>query len=488
MNSSADSKKILASAVSRLKRLSLMEAFDPHSPDSRPTKAQQDVITDFGKIRTQYIVAGNRSGKSQLCSRLTAWVLTETHPTWQRPESWADEPLLIIVAGRTGKQIEESLLPKITSFLEPGTYKEVRIGNIIQRLEHTNGNRIIFQSLENPNMARERLQSYTAHMAWLDEMPPTAFLMDELQLRVSTKNGFFLASFTPLVSNLDIKKMVDSIREPYGKRYQLKMFDNPVYADPAKQAEEIAKMSSLPEALRNARLYGEWMTADTQVYHFDFASMVEFPQGYSPLWRHVLAIDPAISSASGLTIWAERPGTTMWYCIRADYVTNIQVPTEIVAYVESLARNMNIVKRISDPHEVWYIQTAASMGYTYTGVYKKNDRKAELIKGLQEALGRKVKISSSGCEKLIDEFQSCQWSETADNKIVNSSRYHLLDSAQYFCDNIPKPDVAGGKQYVDYWDRLLAGHEQYEANVAKAKQQAQAKVIKRLPRAWRRGR
>lgn len=429
-------------------------------------------ITVSGENNVYLLANGlitSNSGKSQLCSRLTAWMLTETHPTWKRPADWADEPLLILVAGRTGKQIEESLLPKITSFLEPGTYKEVRIGNIIQKLEYSNGNRVIFQSLENPNVARERLQSYTAHMAWLDEMPPTAFLMDELQLRVSTKGGMFLASFTPLVSNVEIKRMVDNIREPYGKRYQLKMFDNPVYADPEKQAKEIAKMASLPETLRRARLYGDWMTADTQVYHFDYNTMVEMPHGYSPIWRHVVSVDPAISSASGVTIWAERPGTDKWYCIKTEYVSGIQVPTEIVAHIEFLCKNMNVIKRIADPHEVWFIQTAQSMGYRYTGVYKKNDRKGELIKGLQEKLGTKVKLSTAGCDSLIEELQSCQWSETTEGKIVNGSRFHLLDSAQYFCDNIPKPENLGPK-YVDYWDRLHSGHEQYLKNQEAKKQ------------------
>ena len=72
--------------------------------------------------------------------------------------------------GRNGKQIEDSILPYITSALDPNEYKIVRIGNIVQRLEHVNGNRVVFQSMENAQTARERAQGYTAHAVFVDEL------------------------------------------------------------------------------------------------------------------------------------------------------------------------------------------------------------------------------------------------------------------------------------------------------------------------------
>lgn len=432
--------KLLVAALRRLETIKREEAFDPINLDSRPTAAQQSVIDDFGRIRTQWIVAATQSGKSQTACRVITWVLTETHPSWERPSTWGDEPLLILVAGRTGKQIEESLLPKLLSYLRPGTYKEVRIGNIIQRLEYQNGNRIVFQSLENPNVARERIQSYVAHMALVDEMPPTSAIIDELQRRVQARNGYFMGSFTPLVVNEDIRKMVDAAVLPFAKKYIFRMFDNPLYADPVRQEEILQSMASLPESVRNTRLYGDWSQADDTVYYFDYPSMVEFPEEYSPLWRHVESVDPALKSALGLTIWAENPITGIWYCVHAEYIRGILVPTELVAAVRDRTKGKNIIRRISDPHEVWYIQTAGSMGLTYTGVYKKHERKHELIKNLQERLGNRSLRLAPTCEDLISELQECRWSDRADGKIVNASSYHLLDSAQYFVDNIPKAE------------------------------------------------
>src|SRR5690242_20684951 len=141
----------LAVALQHLEKLIRKESFDVINSTSRPTKMQQEVINDFGLIRQQWIRAGNQSGKSQTCARLITWVLQGGHPTWTRPVEWGDEPLLIVVAGRTGKQIQESLLPKLVSYLEPGTYKVVNVGNIVQSVQMHNGDRIVFQSLENPS-------------------------------------------------------------------------------------------------------------------------------------------------------------------------------------------------------------------------------------------------------------------------------------------------------------------------------------------------
>lgn len=484
MQHTNNNQKVVAAAIRRLELLNKNEAFDPVNPESRPTAAQKDVIEEFGRIRTQWIVAATQSGKSQTCSRLVSWVLTDTHPNWKRPAHWGDEALLILVAGRTGKQIEESLLPKLESYLVPGTYKVVRIGNIAQRLEHENGNRIVFQSLENPGVARERIQSYVAHLAWVDEMPPSSAIIDELQRRVQARNGYFMGSFTPLVVNEDIRRMVDSAVPPFAKKYIFKMFDNPLYADPVRQQEILTSMSSLPESVRNTRLYGDWSQADNNVYYFEYDKMVEFPEDYSPMWRHVESVDPASSSSLGLTIWAENPSTGVWYCVHAEYIKGLFAPTAIIEAVRDRTKNKNIMRRISDPHESWYIHQAALMGLHYIGA-RKDDRKQELIKNLQERLSNRTVRLSPTCEHLISELQECRWSDRADNKIVNSSSYHLLDSAQYFIDNIPVAEKKiEGKNFQDW---LWKANEVRKVNVQKKRDKLEKVRIRNAGGQRRRG-
>lgn len=458
-------QKLIAAALKRLELLKKQEAFDPQRTESRPTPKQMEVIREFGVVKQQWIRAGNQSGKSQTCARNIAWAITDTHPTWKRPEEWNNEPLLILVAGRTGKQIEDSLLPKLRGFLEPGTYKEVRIGNIIQRLELDNGNRVVFQSLENPNSARERMQSYTAHVTWCDELPPTMELVRELLVRTQARNGYSLFSFTPTVIAVEIQRYVDSLKEPDAKVYRFNMLDNPLYADPTRKQELINRYAHLSEDQRRMVFEGEWLSSDDQVYYFDYSSMVEMPDGYSPLWRHVESVDPAISSALGLTLWAENPQTGMWYCILADYIRGILVPTDLVRAVQNLVKNKNIVRRTSD-YAPWYTNTAASMGIHYSTVFNKNaGRKPELIKKFQESLGTVCRIAPH-CEALIRELQECRWSDRSEGKIVNHSSFHLIDSAQYFVDIIPKRENQG-PQYSSWDQYLYEGHMKRKELIAK---------------------
>lgn len=464
-----ESDRVLAAAMSRLDLLRKRGAFDPYNLDSRPTSKQQDIIEDFGKIPQQWIRAGNQSGKSQVCARNLTWAMTGTHPFWTKPSDWGEEPLLAIVTSATGKQIEDSLMPKIVSFLDPGSYKIVRVGNIVQRIELDNGNRIIFQSLEQPAEAQRRLQSYVAHIAWSDEMPPTMGIVRELLIRVQSRNGYFMASFTPTILNIEIQRYVDGLHGPGAKVYRLKMLDNPLYQDPKRKQELLDQYSYLPEEQQRMIFEGDWLSAENQVYYFDYAKMVEMPDGYSPMWRHVEAVDPALKSALGLTVWAECPRTNTWYCVVAEYVKGILVPTELVRHVKERTAHYNIVRRIADPHEVWYIQTAASMGINYMGVYKKGERKSELIKQLQQKLGSGTVRISPPCQLLIQELQVCRWSDRADGKIVNASSYHLLDSSQYFCDNIPKEESKGLIKSGNWDEWLYQANEKRKQKVEKEK-------------------
>lgn len=379
----------------------------------------------------------HNSGKSQTCMRLITWVLTETHPYWSRPERWKQEELKIIVCGRTGKQIED-ILGRLENFLEPGSYKVVRLGNIPQKLVHNNGNHIIFQSLENPAVARERIQSYVAHVAWVDEQPPIVGLIDELLMRLQSRGGYFLASFTPLVHSPAIKKLVDSCDGVTAKKYQFKMFDNPLYSNQVKRQEVLAAYAHLSEAARNCRINGDWMEAESSVWHIDRDFMIEAPKDYHPGWRHIEASDPAVSSKFGLSIWAESPTTGTWYMIRDDYIEGIAAPDDIVAEVKQRTSGVNIMRRVCDPHESWYLGQASKAGLVYMCPIK-DGRKEELIKGLQHALSNGTIKVAPWCTRFLEEVEGAQWAETDTGKprIVGASKLHLADTAQYFVDCKP---------------------------------------------------
>lgn len=480
-----DTRK-LAAALARLKSLKLSSCFDASNPDSRPTPAQENVLQDIGSVAYRYVTAGNQSGKSQLAAREASWVLTDTHPYWTRPAEWGDEPLLMLAVGRTKAHCEDVLWRKIKSFLDPGDYHETRVGNQLAKITFKpNGNQILFLSHHSEKEAREKLQAFVAHYVWLDEMPQSVRLFEELNRRVQSKKGPFLATFTPKDVNVDIRKWVDALTAPFGKKYAFSALDNPIYTEREKE-QIFESIKTLPKQQQNTILYGDWSSGDNAVYYFDYDRYVEDPNplGYSSSWRHVESSDPASQSKYGLVVAAENPRNGVWYVILSDYLHGIYVPDDIAREVKKRTSPYNIVRRICDPANPWYIHTASKHGMVYM-CPNKRDRKTELIKNLQQALGGKVRIAP-WCENLLEELTSAQWSETAEGKIANASIFHCSDALQYMVDCLPTSLVP--VEQKDWWTELR------EANAVRKKTEAAPKTlssrvqvgIKRRSKAWAR--
>ena len=444
---------MIAAALERLQKLELSECFDASMPSSRPNAKQWEVLNDIENITFRWVIAGNQSGKTQLAAREIAWMVNRDHPFWVKPKKWGNEPLMILVVGQDRKNIELNIWnKKIKPFLKADEWKETRAGNMLQYATNLKTkDQIIFMShAYSSERNRKYMQGYVAHYVWLDEMPGSIDILEELQRRVDAREGYFLATFTPKFSNSGIRTMVDAAKEPVAKKYRMSKLDNPIYA---KRIEhEIAKLAGLPEYKKRTILYGDWMPEEGTVFRMP-DNCVQMPQGYSRLWRHVEAVDPAVSSKMGYTLWAEDPSDGIWYCVKAEYIEGIYDPVEIYKYCMKLSEGHNIIRRVCDPHETWYLATATTHKTVpaYITPYNKNSRKEELIKGLQEKLGTKLRIMPE-CAKLITELEEARWSENTDKpKIVKGSKYHLLDASQYFADLVPKYEgkVETGASWYD---------------------------------------
>jgi len=478
---------IIKLALERYRRLARQGAFVPNDETAMPTAAQASFLDDVrhDRHRQYWIVSANRAGKSLTVFRTCAWLLEESLPGWKRPERWGKQPLLFIVMGRNGKQIEDSILPYITSALDPNEYKIVRIGNIVQRLEHVNGNRVVFQSMENAQTARERAQGYTAHAVFVDEMPPIVELITEGMTRLYTTDGYFFASFTPLAFNLDIKAMVDGAQEPLGKKYRFRMFDNPSIT-PDIQQRILAEMAHLSETERNARLYGDWVVPSSKVFNYtDEACMRELPPSYFHGWRHVRAVDPAISSKLGYVLAAEDPKTGFWYIVKALYKEGIKDPNALFDAVMKEDAGYNIIRRVCDPHETWFMGLSSAKGVTHVAPVDKANRRGEMVANLQKRLGSTLFLTP-GCPELRQELLGAQWSETTEGKIANSSKYHQLDSTLYLVDCLPP--VSPTTAPVAWWTEVRENDRKWRASQEEAKRVASLGKVRRRTRSggqWR---
>jgi len=480
-----DTRELLA-GLRRLEKKELSEAFDPFVLSSRPTQKQREILEDINSVQYRYVVAGNQSGKSQLAAREISWMLTGTHPTWQRPETWGREPLLVLIAAQDLTMAATELWgKKLKPFLDAQEWKEEKSGGTLKRARNTKtGDTIVFLShSDGSEKNRKHMQGYTAHYVWLDEMPSNASIFEELQRRVDRSRGPWIATFTPKFKNDKIRRVVDASDGKVTKKYQMGKLDNPIYKD--RLDEEMAKLAGYSEAEKRTILYGEWSTGESAVYHFDYPLMVvdELPPYYSRGWRHVESVDPAMKSKCGYTLWAEDPSTGIWYLMEDNYIEGMLHVEDLFNKIQEKSKGYNIVRRISDSM-AWFTMEATKHQTPYLIPFDKNSRKEELIKGLQTKLSTgKIKIAS-WCTTFIDEIQSCQWADTSD-RIVNASSYHTMDCAQYFCDMIPKSDP---EQKVIPWHVELRQKNEIRKKTEAAAKQARVRRGARGINSWKRGR
>lgn len=454
--------------------MQLRDCFNPFDSASRPTIQQDTVLRDIAAVTYQYVMGGNQSGKSQLGGRVVSWFFQRVHPYLDIEKLWPNEPIIILVVGRLNNQVEELWERKIKPYLQANEWRENRQGGTLQyAVNPLNGSKIIFATHNNPQEAREKIQSYSAHLVWLDELTDHLGIIEELQRRIMAKSGRMLVTFTPKIRAEAVKKFIES-PTPYSKLYRIHMLDNPAYA--GRHEELMSQINLLPESQRNTILYGDWYVGELAVYNFDPSLHNEDPPNYSALWPHVVSVDPAASGLMGFTLWAApHEHAQRWYCVRADYLKGA-APSDLVDAVESkLVGIPQILFRVSDSHEAWFIKQAAKLKVNYRGVPHKHSRKLELIAQTNQALANGRIRLSSGSGDLASELSTCQWSEKAEDKIVNASSYHLADTAQYFVDMLPRPS-GPAVENMTFDQQLWIANKQRLANEGVRQQRNEKRV------------
>jgi hypothetical protein len=471
----------MAAAAKKLRILKLSQAFDPYNFEAKPTREQKKFFKGIKSFKHRYAVGGNQSGKTASGAWEGQAIFQNIHPFW-KPHEVVGRPLTLLVIGRTSKQYASIWEDKIKPFLEVGSYKERRSAGVLDSVVNLkNGNKFLFFSHNNPEDARQKVQHFVADWVWLDEMPNSYNLIEELHRRaMSSEVGRFLATFTPKIVNDKIRKLVET-KTDYHRKYVFRMLDNPKLE--GRHEEILAPMATMPESYRKTVLEGDWYAGDTAVYHLRPDIDIRPPSDYSPAWRHLEAIDPAAKGLVGLILFAEDPRTHIWYIVQNHYIKG-GAATTLLDRLRVLTDGYNIVRRISDPHEVWFMDEASKQGRPYWGVESKNNRKLELINNLKEALLEEQLKIAPWCTELIDEFNSCQWSETVPDKIVGASKFHLLDAVQYGLDRLPP--VSKVPQALTFDQKLKQADQQRRKNKALRLANTPSSKLGRPGKAWAR--
>jgi hypothetical protein len=387
----------------------------------------------------------HNSGKSSVVARIYAWILQDRFKDWKRPKDWDGKKLTLLLVGQTRQTIEEELWEnKIKPLLPEGCMKEKRKnGVLIMAVHKTTGHRIMFYSMDNPTQGRRRIQGVTGHVAWIDEMPESAPLVEETQKRVSVDRGLFFATFTPKVACAKIRNLADKVDPALGIKFQMGMFDNPLFAnDPELQAQELKSLEGHTLEYRNAVLYGSWMTDDLHIFNLRPGIDIRpLPDHYSPTgWRHVEGADPAISSAHGHMLYAQDPVTKAWWIVVAKYMRGHQRYSDLAKMLQYETSSYKIVKRVCDPAGIAYRAEAEVIGLEYSIPFHKVARKEKMLQQLNEHFGTDLFVADH-CEEFIDECSRYKRSSTDPTKIMQAKKFHLIDAAKYTFDELPAEDV-----------------------------------------------
>lgn len=470
------SKKLQLAKLKRSLKTQLNSCFRADELTSAPTPKQLELFRD--ELHSIFYVLGsNRSGKTSVGSREVAWWFQNSHPHKKRRKEWGDGPLKILVMAQTDKNAENEIWgSKIKPLLTAGEYKEHRQGNSLQRVDNlVNGNVMIFFSHHNAAQARKAVQGFTGQIVWLDEMPEASSLVAELITRIADSNGYFFATFTPLVENEAIRKIVDAAS---GKaiKVTLTLFDNPALQDRLDEVVEAIRNACSTEAEANARLYGEWYYSNLKVFSYQpDRHMRPLPATYTPLWRHCAIVDPAASGLAGLTVWAEDPkpfvGEPRWYCVKASYVDG-DAAFEQVEKIEQEIRGLAVVLRGCDCNPAGFYKEANSVRrkLRYIPYTDKKDHKDESIQDFNTFLVSGEGVLTPGAELLEEELLSCKRNEST-GRIMKESRFHVADTARYFVQLKPKPaketheHLTGSARVRQQWKERKAAEATKQAQV-----------------------
>lgn len=155
-------------------------------------------------------MAGNRVGKTVVGAYEVTLHLTGEYPDWwdgrrfEGPTDWwaagdTSETTRDIVQnelmGPVG-QIGCGLIPKARIIGEPTRKRSIADAIDTVRVQHVSGGESLL-GFKSYDQGREKFQGTAKHGIWMDEEPP-ADVYDECMMRLMTKNGIMMCTFTPL--------------------------------------------------------------------------------------------------------------------------------------------------------------------------------------------------------------------------------------------------------------------------------------------------
>jgi phage terminase large subunit-like protein len=252
------------------------------------------------------LMAGNQIGKTWSAACEVAWHLTGDYPAWWRGRRFKG-PIRCWVVGPTGQLVRDGVQRQLTSkggefgsgtiplatfarqpVMVPGGTGAIDTLHVTHR---TNGvvdgtSELTFKSFE---MRREKLQSESVHLIWIDEQPAEE-LYSELFARTTATDGIIIVTYTPIMGAGALTHRF--LNEPSPDRAEIR-----ITADEAKHIslERRAEMEAgYQEYERDTRIHGIPAMGRGRVFPFpaeDLVRSLNPDTDIKSYARHIIGVD-----------------------------------------------------------------------------------------------------------------------------------------------------------------------------------------------------
>jgi phage terminase large subunit-like protein len=239
------------------------------------------------RVHQRLLYGGNQVGKTFTAACEVAWHLTGDYPKWFRGRRF-NKPVRTWVVGPTGQLVRDGVQRQLCSrggefgtgsvplatFARPPVMVPGGTGAIdtLFVTHRTDGvvdgvSELTFKSFE---MRREKLQSESVHLIWVDEQPSEE-LYSELYARTTATDGIIIVTYTPIEGAGALTHRF--LKEPSPDRAEIRITaDEAKHITPERRAEMEA---GYQEYERETRIHGVPALGRGRVFPFPVEDLVK---------------------------------------------------------------------------------------------------------------------------------------------------------------------------------------------------------------------
>ncbi len=443
--------------LAEVERRKHYDKFSNTFPDDGPCKRELYVhalkFFEAGKTFTQRaLIAGNRCGKTLNAAYELTCHLTGKYPHWWNGKVW-DRPVDAYIAGISNELTKEVLQKELF-----GSFTDIGSGMIPKEcIEHTvnrpgvpetvltarikHYTRGIFDgfstvSLKSYEQGRISFQGFQADIVVLDEEPRDPELKSECLMRLMTRRGILMCTFTPLFG---LSKVVLDFMP--GGRFpangvnpennswvqQIQWEDVPHLT--AEMKDEMVR--AIPPWMRDARMRGIPQIGAGAIYPVSEVDITAQPFKIPDFWPRVYALDVGWHKTAAAW-FTQDPGDKVWYLYSEHYQGRDEPPL----HAQAIKVRGKWIPGVIDPASNRSRDDGSRLLEQYIDlgldlIMADNSVEAGIAKVWQMLSSGELKIFST-CQNWFMEFRC--YHKNDQGKIPDGQADHLMDCTRYFAN------------------------------------------------------